>query len=405
MGGERTLLEAGSLNKRWPCWIEVDLDAICRNVSSIKRLLNSKCQVMAVVKSQAYGHGMVPVAKAAVAAGATWLGVSRVREGVQLRGSGLDTRILLLGPIADAEMPEVVSHKLTPTVVSKDAARLLSESAVAEGLTVPVHIKVDTGLGRFGAPFEEVRELVKEIAALPGLELEGLYSHFATADDEDSSYAKSQLEMFHYVRRELEGDGFNFRLVHMAASGGTLAVSSSDLDLVRIGLSLYGLYPASHMAGRVELEPALSMHSSIARVFTLQPGQSVGYGRTYVASEHTYAALVPVGYADGLPRSHSNRGYVLVNGQRAPLIGRISMDQCVVDVSGCGNVRVGDPVVVIGRQGEECISCEEFAARSGTINYEVVTSLGYRVPRVYISNGRVVGVGFLDQGRVEGWCF
>lgn len=388
---------------QWPCWIEVDLDAIRHNVTAIKGLLNPGCQVMAVVKSQAYGHGMVPVARAAVEAGATWLGVSRVREAVQLRNANLDSRILILGPVAKAEISTVVSRELTATVVSDEIAKALSGSAVAEGRRVPVHIKMDTGLSRYGVPFEKVREIARLAAGLPGLQLEGLFSHFATADEEDGSYSAVQMENLKTAREELERDGFSFPLVHMAASGGILGVSNSHLDMVRLGLSLYGLYPAPHMVGKPPLAPALSMHSCIARIIDLHPGQSVGYGRTFIASQAILAALVPVGYADGLPRSHSNRGYVLINGQRAPLIGRVSMDQCVADISACGAVRVGDPVIVIGQQGQECISCDEFAERSGTITYEVITSLGYRVPRVLLSDGRVAGVAYLDEGRVEDW--
>lgn len=403
MDSKQIVTEADDVRGRWPCWIEVDLDAIHHNVNAIKSLLSPGCQVMAVVKSQAYGHGMVPVARAALEAGATWLGVSRVREAVQLRNADLFSRILILGPVAKAEIPTIVDYDLTATVVSEDTAEKLSESAVAVGRKVPIHIKIDTGLGRYGVPFEQARELARLVAGLPGLRLEGLYSHFATADDEDGSYSVAQLESFNEACEELEREGLSFPLVHIAASGGALGVSNSHLNLVRLGLSLYGLYPASHMAGRLQLLPALSMHSYVARVFDLRPGQSVGYGRTFVASRATLAALVPVGYADGLPRSHSNRGYVLIDEQRAPIIGRVSMDQCVVDISECGAVEVGDPVVVIGRQGQECISCDEFAERSGTISYEVITSLGYRVPRVFSSGGRAVRVAYLDEGRVEDW--
>ena len=403
MGDTGCPLDRKAATTRWPCWIEVDLDAIRHNVAAIRGLLDPDCQVMAVVKSQAYGHGMVAVARAAVEAGASWLGVARVREGVQLRDAGFDGPILLLGPVVRAEVPLLVARDLRPTVVSDGLAREISAAAVSLGRVVRVHLKVDTGLGRYGASLEEVNRLARVVDSLPGLQLEGLYSHFATADEVDGSYAASQLQGFHAARLAMEREGFRFSVVHMAASGGTLGVAGSHFNLVRLGLSLYGLYPAPHLVGRAKLSPALSLHSSVARVFTLQPGQSVGYGRTFVATLPVQAALVPVGYADGLPRSHSNRGCVLVNGRRAPLIGRVSMDQCVADVSQCGTVQVGDPVVLIGRQGQERISCEEFAERSGTISYEVVTSLGYRVPRVYLSGGAVECVAYLDEGRIEEW--
>lgn len=387
----------------WPCWIEVDLDAIRHNVAALRGVLPPAGQILAVVKAQAYGHGAVAVSRAALEAGATWLAVARVREGVQLRRAGFEVPILLLGPAALAEIPALVEYGLHPTLVNLEQARAVSEAARIAGREVPVHVKVDTGLARYGASFEEVRRLLPRMAQLPGLRLEGLYSHFATADEPDSSYAESQLQAFHEARRALQEDGFPFPLTHIAASAAILAVEGSHLDMVRVGLSLYGLYPSPHLAGRVALSPALSLHSRVARVFRLRQGQSVGYGQTFVAPKPITAALVPVGYADGLPRSHSNRGCVLVKGQRAQMIGRISMDQCVVDLSGCDSVREGDPVVLIGSQEGETISCEEFAERSGTISYEVVSSLGYRVPRVYRSGGAIVGVGYLDEGRLEGW--
>ncbi|MGE5618122.1 MAG: alanine racemase [Sphingomonadaceae bacterium] len=387
----------------WPCWVEVDLDAIRHNVAEIRGLLPQSCQVMAVVKSQAYGHGAVAVAGAALEAGATWLAVARVREGVELRKAGIGAPILLLGPVAPPEIPAMVEHEIRPVLVSFEQAAAISRAAVVAGKRLPVHLKLETGMGRYGVPLADLLELLPRVAGLPGLELEGLCSHFATADEADESYARSQLAAFQEGRRRLEQAGFHASVVHMAASAAALGLGVSHLDMVRIGLSLYGLYPAPHLAGRTALRPALSVHSWVARVFRLEPGQSAGYGRTFVASEPTTAALVPMGYADGLPRCHSNRGCVLVQGQRAAIIGRVSMDQCVVDVSHCGPVREGDPVVVIGSQGDDTISCDEFAERSGTISYEALTSLGERMPRVYRSGGRVVGVAYLDEGRLE-WC-
>ncbi len=385
----------------WPCWIEVDLDAIRHNVEAIRDLLPEGCEIAAVVKAQGYGHGAIPVARVALDAGASWLAVARVREGLQLREAGLDAPILLLGPFGDDEIPSIVDHRLRPTVVHPRQAEKLSSAAEAAGRLLPVHLKVDTGISRYGVSLEELRALLPHLLRLPGLRIEALYSHFATADDPDLAFARTQLETFQRAREALETDGFRFPLVHMAASGGTLAVGDARLGMVRLGLSLYGLYPATHLSSRVALKPALSFHSRVVRAFSLRAGQSVGYGRTFVASGPITAALVPVGYADGLPRSHSNRGFVLIRGRRARIIGRVSMDQCVADVTASG-AGEGEPAVLIGAQGGDCISCEEFAATSGTVNYEVITSLGYRVPRVYRRGGRVVGVAHLDEGKLEG---
>ena len=387
----------------WPCWIEVDLDAIRHNVMSVRQLAGPKCQILAVVKSQAYGHGALPVSRVALEAGATWLAVARVREGVQLRQGGIEAPILLLGPMAPVEVSDVVRWDLCATIVDAEQARALSEAARSVGKCTSVQVKLDTGLGRYGGSLDELRGLLQTMAGLPGLRLEGLYSHFAAADEADTSYAACQMERFHLGLEALEAEGFRFPITHMAASAGILAVAGSRLDMVRMGISIYGLYPSPHLAPTVELRPALSMHSRVARLFPVEPGESVGYGRTYIADRHLSAALIPVGYADGLPRGHSNRGCMLINGRRAPIIGRISMDLCVVGVGPCGEVHQGDSVTLIGSQGEDTISCEEFASTSGTINYEVLTSLGFRLPRVYMSGGRAVSVGYLDEGRLEGW--
>jgi len=384
----------------WPCWIEVDLDAIVHNVASIRSLIGPSCQVMAVVKAEAYGHGAPAVATSALGAGASWLAVAKVREGLRLRDARVQAPILVLGSIPGREVSTAVELGLRPTLVSVEQARSFSDAAVAMGREVPVHVKLDTGISRYGVPLEEARLVVQEVTRLRGLLLEGVCSHFATADEPDLTFASAQLRKFREAISVLREDGFDWPITHMAASAATLAVEGSHFDMVRLGISMYGLYPSQHLCGRAELHPALSLHSRAARVFELRPGQSVGYGRTFVAEKMLRAALIPVGYADGLPRSHSNRGVVLVNGQRAPIIGRISMDQCVVDVSACGGVREGDPVVLIGSQDGETISCDDFAECSGTISNEALTSLGHRVPRVYRRSGEVVGVAYLD----EGWC-
>ena len=385
----------------WPCWIEVDLDAIAHNVASIRNLAGSACRVMAVVKAEAYGHGAVAVATAALEAGASWLAVARVREGLRLREAGVEAPILVLGSIPASEIPTAVELGLRPTLVSVTQVRAFSDAAVAMDTEMSVHVELDTGISRYGVSLEEARPVVREVDRLSGMRLEGVYSHFATADEPDLAFALAQLGKFEEAISALRAEGIDWPVTHMAASAAALAVGGSHFDVVRLGISMYGLYPSEHLRERAELRPALSLHSRAARVFEIRPGQSVGYGRTFVAEKALRAALVPVGYADGLPRSHSNRGAVLVNGRRAPIIGRISMDQCVVDLSECGDVKEGAPVVLIGSQGEDTISCGEYAERSGTISYEVLTSLGHRVPRVYRRSGAVVGVAYLDEGRYE----
>jgi alanine racemase len=388
------------VDRPWPCWIEVDLDAIGANIEAFRRLMGPSSQFMAVVKAEAYGHGAAMVARTATEAGAAWLGVARVREGVLLREAGLSQPILVLGPVAPGEAAAVVEYDLRATIGSVAAAQELSSAAAARGRNVPLHVKLNTGLGRYGLSLEAALAALRGATSLPNLVLEGVYSHFATADDPDRSYAIGQIEAFHSMRSRLAAEGYVFPVAHIAASAGILALDESEFDMARIGISLYGAYPAGHLVSRIDLRPALSMHSRVARVFDLRPGESVGYGRTFIAADPAVAALVPVGYADGLPRSHSNRGEVLVNGCRAPLIGRVSMDQCVADVTACGSVAEGDPVAVIGSQGDHSITIDDFAGWSGTINYEALTSLGHRVPRVYRSGGRDAAVAYLNEGRL-----
>jgi alanine racemase len=403
MGVEQAALAAVRAGGRpWPAWIEVDLDAVARNVRAFREMIGPRRQVAAVVKAQAYGHGAVPVAVAALEAGAAWLAVARVREGAQLRQAGIEAPILVMGPAAAGEVGDAVRYGLCPTLSRPDQANAFSQAAMAAGAVVRVHVKLDTGISRYGIPLDDAGRLCAEIRRLPGLAVEGVYSHFATADETDLGFARQQLTTFSDALAALSRDGHQFSVVHMAASAGALALGDeAQLDMIRIGLSLYGAHPSSHLRERLYLVPVLSMHSTVMRVFDLAPGQSVGYGRTYIADRYRRAALVTVGYADGLPRSHSNRGAVLIAGARAPIIGRVSMDQCVVDVSECGPVAEGDPVAVIGSQGRETIGIDEFAALSGTISYEALTSLGYRVPRVYTRSSGAVAVSYLDEGRTD----
>ncbi len=387
-------------NSPWPCWIEVDLDAIAHNVQAIRAIVGRRCAVAAVVKAQAYGHGSVAVAKAALEGGATWLAVARVREGAQLRQAGIQAPILVLGPAEGPEVDTAVDLDLRPTIVNEQQARAFSGAASASGREVPVHVKLGTGLNRYGIARDEALHLLRMMRELPGLRLEGAYSHFATADEIDLDFARQQLRVFGEALSALRAEGANPPVVHVAASAATMVLKESHFDMVRLGISLYGAYPSPHLRGVVDLRPALSMHSRIARVFDLAAGDSVGYGRTYVAKTHLRAGLVPVGYADGLPRSHSNRGALLVNGRRATLIGRVSMDQCVVDLNDCGDVEVGAPVVVIGSQEGTTLDIDTFAAISGTISYEALTSLGVRVPRVYLRDGKPTDVAYLDEGTV-----
>jgi alanine racemase len=371
-------------------WAEVDLDAIAHNTRLLRACAGNGCELMVAVKANAYGHGAIPVSWAALAGGASWLAVCRTEEGIQLRQAGIEAPILLLSYTLPGESSAIVHWDLTPTVNSKPQARALSEAATAQGKALPVHVKVDTGMSRYGLMSDEVLAFVCFLHGLPGLALEGLYTHFAVADLPDKAFTFEQFGAFQAVVDALEASGFCFPLKHVSNSAATIDLPEMALDLVRCGIALYGLRPSAEVEPGVALQPALALKSRVARVRTLPGGASISYGRTYVTEEPTRVALVPVGYGDGYHRLASNRGAVLVQGKRAPILGRVCMDQFVVDVSDIPEVQLHDEVVLIGRQGTGHIPAEEVARWTETINYEVTTSLLPRVSRIYLREGRIV---------------
>jgi alanine racemase len=369
-----------------PCWLEVDLDAIAANVQALRGLVAPRSEIVAVVKAQAYGLGAVPVARAALRAGATWLAVARIQEAAELRSAGLQAPILNLAFTSPAEAATAVLLDITPTVTDVATARALS-SAVGVHSVHPFHLKVDTGLTRFGAQAAELESLLHALRGLPNLRLEGVFSHFAAADESDLGFAYEQLERFKSALAVIRRNGLSPRWLHLANSAGTLAIPESRLDLVRTGITLSGHLPAKDVRCPLPLRPAVVFKARLARVFPLPEGATVGYSRTFTARRSILAGLVPVGYADGLPRAHSNLGAVLVRGRRAPIIGRVSMDQCVVDLTEVADATPGDEVVLIGEQADQAISLYEFAAWSGTIIHEALCRIGPRVPRYYRREG------------------
>lgn len=375
-------------------WAEVDLDAIAHNARELKRLIGEKTELMAVVKANGYGHGAVQVAETALDNGASRLAVNRALGGVQLRQAGITAPVLILGYTLPAQAETIVRWNLTPTVNDPEQAQALSVAASRppfvppnsggeRGAGLPIHVKIDTGMGRFGLLPDEVVDFVRAISELPGLSLEGVYTHFALADAADKSYTLQQFEIFLEVVKRLERAGFTIPIQHAANSAATLDLPETHLDMVRCGIVLYGLRPSNEVEPTIPLRPAMTLKSRVARVRTLPTGSSISYGCTYTTSEPTLVALVPVGYGDGYHRLISNRGQVLIRGQRAPIVGRVCMDQFVVKISHIPNVQQHDEVVLLGRQGDAEISAEEVAAWAETINYEVTTSILPRVTRVY----------------------
>lgn len=368
------------------CWAEIDLDAIAHNTRQLKKHVGERTELAAVVKANAYGHGALPVAQVALENGATRLTVARVDEGIQLRKGGITAPILVMGYATLGQADDIVRYRLTPTVNTFELAHALAAAVNAQNAApLPVHVKVDTGLGRFGLLPEEVLDFTHALQSIPNLLLEGCWTHFASADEADQSYTYHQFAIYNQVVRQLEEAGIHIPLKHVANSAATLELPEMHLDMVRCGIAIYGLRPSAEVNMVVPLHPAMAIKARVARIRTLPAGSSISYNRTYVTSKPTTVALVPIGYGDGYRRGLSNKGMVLIHGRRVPIIGRVCMDQFMVDVSDIPEVQQDDEVVILGRQGEEEINAEEIGAWVGTNNYETVTAILPRVPRMYLT--------------------
>ncbi len=368
-----------------PLWAEIDLDALEHNVRVLKARAQG-AQLWAVVKANAYGHGALAVSRAALEAGADGLCVVCLEEAEELRAGGIQAPILVMGPSEPSQARRLVELGVIPTVASRELALALADAAAAMGVVQPVHLKVDTGLHRFGLPPREAIALAHYLRQVPTLRLEGLFTHFASAEDGDKTYTLEQYRLFLSVAAELDW----VPVRHVSNTATILDTPEMSLEMVRPGVGIYGCYPAGPRSD-VELRPVLSLKSRIVRLTWLEPGESVSYGRTWRARRRSLVGLVTCGYADGLPRVLSNRGWMLVRGRRVPVIGRVCMDMCMVDVTEVPDVAVGDEVVIIGRQGEEELRAEEMAALCDTISYEILCGIGPRVPRLFVRGGRVVG--------------
>jgi alanine racemase len=369
------------------CWIEVDLDAVADNVRALQATAQPRQGVTAVVKAQAYGMGAAAVAGAAVSAGARGVAVSRVSEARRLRQAGFCEPILLLGGLDREDLAEVVAARLTPTLSDWTSAEGLAAAAHAAGETCSVQVKVDTGMTRYGAPPEEAMAIGRGLRNLPSLELEGFYTHFAAADDPDPFFAHQQLARFLAICQQLESEGLSLGIKHAANSAGALRVPGAGLDTIRTGIALAGAYATGWVPRVGSLRNAVSLKARVVRFHTPAVGSSIGYGRTYKVYRPMRVALVACGYADGLPRACSNRGRVLIRGQRAPLVGTVSMDMAMADVSHLPEVEVGDEVVILGRQGQDEIDLDEFSESAGIIPHELLVRLGSRAPRIYLRDG------------------
>lgn len=364
---------------------QIDLDAIAYNFQQIRDLVSPKSDVLPVVKADAYGHGALEVAQILIANGARRLAVAILDEAVLLRQQGIDIPILILGYTDSTQADELARYDLAQTVFAVPMAEAISKAALRNNRKIKVHIKIDTGMGRVGFyPDSEAVEVVKSINCLPGIEIEGIYTHLSSADDEDKSFTYKQIATFLDFTGQLDEAGVHIPLRHVANSACIIDVEEGYLELVRPGLILYGLYPSdSVQKQKLPLKPAMSLTTHVVHIKTMEPGMPISYGRTYYTERVSRIATIPVGYADGFPRRLSSKGRVIINGHYAPIVGRICMDQFMVDVTDIPDVKVCDRVVLMGRQGDLEVSAEEIAGIVGTINYEVVCRVGKRIPRVY----------------------
>lgn len=372
-----------------PCWLAVDLDAVAANVAALRRWVSPTTGLAAVVKAQGYGAGAEEVAQTALAAGASWLAVARVHEAQELRHAGIHAPILVLTRTDPSEADLAVRLNLAVTVDGIDLARALGAAAVKQGCRAHVHIKVDTGLHRFGVEPERALPLARGISTIDGLDVQALYTHFANADEPDLSYTLEQFQCFEFVTSQLAGAGYCFPMRHAANSAAALALRRTHLNLVRLGLTLYGASPSGEVPPDLDLLPAVALQARIARTMALAPGEAVGYGQTWRAHQTTRVGVASAGYADGVPRQLSNRGVVLVHGQEAPIIGRVSMDMTTVDITRIPTARVGSVVTFFGRDGAAEIDLSRFARTVGTIPHDALSAVGGRVARVYLRDGAV----------------
>jgi len=373
-----------------PTWVEINLDAIANNVKNIKKLIGEKKELMAVVKGNAYGHDILEIASVVLNNGATRLAVARLEEGIFLRKTGITVPILILGLTLKQQAELLVSYNITPTVSEYEMIEKLSESAFKENKIAKVHLKVDTGMGRIGIPPNYVLDFIEKVKVLKNVEIEGIFTHFSVADEEDKTYTEKQFRKFMEVLTVLEKEEIKIPIKHVGNSATLLDLPHMWLDLVRPGISVYGLYPSREVQKTVKLIPAHTFKTRIVFLKELPEGECIGYGRTYITNQRrTKVASLPLGYADGYNRLLSNQGEVLVRGRHFPVIGRVCMDQTMIDVTGLPQVEIGDEVVLWGRQGQEEITVEEIADKIETINYEVVHMPDKkRVPKLFIKNER-----------------
>lgn len=373
-------------------YAKIDLDAIAYNMEQMKQNIRPETKVMAVIKADGYGHGAVQIAEMMERWNYVWgFAVATLDEAVVLRTEGIQKPILVLGCVFPDQYMEMLKHEIRMNIYTEEMAESISRMAAREGKTAYMHIKLDTGMSRLGFGINEQSvETIKRISKMPNVNMEGIFTHFTKADEKDKSFTKKQIQEFVWMTERLKEKNVRFTYEHCSNSAGIIDVPEANFDIVRAGISTYGLYPSEEVdKTNVKLKPALALKSHVAFVKEIESGTPVSYGGTFVAKEKMKIATIPVGYADGYPRSLSNKGYVLIRGKKAPILGRVCMDQFMVDVTQIEGVSFGDKVTMIGKDGNEILPVEVLSELSGRFNYEFVCDLGKRIPRVYVRDGKI----------------
>ena len=377
-----------------PVYLEINMDNLTNNYNEIRRIVNPNTKIMAVIKANAYGHGSVELAKMYEKIGVDRLAVSIISEAVELRREGIKIPIQLLNYTPESQLGLVIDNDIIQGIYTYEDAKLLSDLAVKKGKKAKIHIKIDTGMGRIGfLPNEDsIKEIVK-IHKLPKLEMEGMFTHFAKADEIDKSFTKIQFERFNWVSEKLEENGIELKVKHVSNSAAIIDLPEYNLDLVRPGIILYGYYPSDEVnKNKINLKPAMTLKAKISNIKTVPEGTGISYGHIYSTSKKSVIATVPIGYADGYSRILSGKADVCINNKRAPIVGRICMDQMMVDITGIDNANIGDEVVLFGYDNESYPRVEELASLLGTINYEFICMMGRRIPRVFIKDNEIIEI-------------
>lgn len=376
-----------------PVWAEVDLDKMARNMREIRKQARSK-DIIAVIKADGYGHGALDIAPVLLENGATRIAVAVITEAIELRKGGIEAPIMILGYTPGTFKEELVKYHIEQTVFTYELAKELSDEAVRINETAKIHISVDTGMGRIGfLPTKENALEVLKISKLPNIEIVGLFTHFAVADEKNKEYTKKQVEKYNYFYNLLVEEGINIPIRHVSNSASIIDLEDIHYDAVRPGIILYGYYPSNEVnMDKIKLEPAMTVKANIVHIKKLPKGESISYGRKFSTERETIVGTIPVGYADGYTRLLFGKGKVIVNGKFAPIIGRICMDQFMVDLTDVGEVKVSDEVILLGSDGKLKYDADDIAEDLGTINYEVICAVSKRIPRVYIKNNEVIKV-------------